>query len=94
MFEGHLSYVRLSTFVTGNLANQHKSVDKALREQCNIPAKYYFVAAILDDGNAVTFGGPNPIPDVAIAKFFSKEKFGRYMRRQGSGKPDRSEKLP
>ncbi|CAK7263439.1 hypothetical protein SEPCBS119000_000491 [Sporothrix epigloea] len=39
------------------------SIERALREQCRIPAQYYFVSAILDSGETVTFSGPTEYKD-------------------------------
>ncbi|KAJ9154838.1 hypothetical protein NKR23_g2420 [Pleurostoma richardsiae] len=60
------------------------SVGRALREQCNIPAQHYFVAAVLDDGTTQIFAGPNPIPPNTINSFFSMDRYLRWIQRQGS----------
>lgn len=62
-----------------------KGIDQALREHCNIPAKHYFVAAVLDDNSPVVFAGPGRVPEGALNKFFSKEQFVRCMHGAGSG---------
>ncbi|KAL2753619.1 hypothetical protein ACRALDRAFT_2110380 [Sodiomyces alcalophilus JCM 7366] len=60
------------------------NIEMALREHCNIPARHYFVAAILDDGTAQTFSGPGRYHPNAIDKFFSMDAFRRQVRRAES----------
>nr|XP_036584700.1 DUF2841 domain-containing protein [Colletotrichum truncatum]KAF6794350.1 DUF2841 domain-containing protein [Colletotrichum truncatum] len=60
-------------------------IGKALRDHCNIPARHYFVAAILDDGSAQMFGntlsgpGGRQQPN-AFSKFFNMKTFVRHVR--------------
>lgn len=67
-----------------------QTVEKALREQCGIPAKSYFVAAILEDGQTCYFTGPDPIPSGHVPKFFNEQAYVRYLGSQGSGASDQS----
>ncbi|ROT40354.1 hypothetical protein SODALDRAFT_94609 [Sodiomyces alkalinus F11] len=60
------------------------NIEKALREHCNIPARYYFVAAILDDGTAQTFSGPGRFHLAPIETFFSMDAFRRQVKRAES----------
>ncbi|KAL1894697.1 hypothetical protein Sste5346_005670 [Sporothrix stenoceras] len=52
------------------------SIERALREQCRIPAQCYFVSAILDNGETVTFSGPTEYKE-KIPTFFD---MNRWMR--------------
>ncbi|KAI8285039.1 hypothetical protein K4K60_001466 [Colletotrichum sp. SAR11_57] len=63
-------------------------IGKALRDHCNIPARHYFVAAVLDDGSTQTFsniplGGRNqPNPS---NKFFGMKAFVRHIQGVDAG---------
>ncbi|KAL1862977.1 hypothetical protein VTK73DRAFT_6564 [Phialemonium thermophilum] len=61
------------------------SIDKALREQCNIPAKSYFVAVVLDDDTTACFAGPSAVPEKDVPSFFNLSGYLRYLQRQASG---------
>lgn len=52
------------------------SIEKALREQCRIPAQFYFVSAILDNGETVTFSGPTEYKE-QIPDFFNVNRWVR-----------------
>ncbi|KAF6836946.1 hypothetical protein CMUS01_05212 [Colletotrichum musicola] len=60
-------------------------IGKALRDHCNIPARHYFVAAILDDGTTQMFSntlsgpGGRHQPN-AFNKFFNMKTFVRHVR--------------
>ncbi|KAF9874043.1 ydr124wp-like protein [Colletotrichum karsti] len=61
-------------------------IGKALRDHCNIPAKHFFVAAILDDGSTSMFsntlaGGRNQ-PN-AFDRFFNMRAFQRHVNFRG-----------
>ncbi|PKS10339.1 hypothetical protein jhhlp_002090 [Lomentospora prolificans] len=60
-------------------------IDKALREDCNIPVKAYFVAAILDDGNPATFSGPGTLSLSQISQFFDMETFRTFSQQAATG---------
>jgi hypothetical protein len=67
------------------VTNFQQSIDKALREQCNIPAKSYFVAVVLEDDSTAYFAGPSSIPEQDLPNFFSMPGYLRYVKRQGPG---------
>jgi hypothetical protein len=68
-----------------NPANRQQSIDEALREQCNIPVKSYFLAVVTDDGRALQFSGPDNIPqhDSEIQQFFSLPQYIQYNKSRG-----------
>lgn len=64
-----------------------KSIDQALREHCNIPAKFYFITTFGHDGKAACFTAPYLPPSVDVREFFDVDKFERCMERALSGNP-------
>ncbi|KAG7143965.1 hypothetical protein HYQ46_007300 [Verticillium longisporum] len=60
-------------------------IEKALREHCNIPARHYFVAAILDDGSTQTFSGPGRNHPSSASTFFDMDRFRQQVRRADAG---------
>ncbi|EEY22617.1 conserved hypothetical protein [Verticillium alfalfae VaMs.102] len=60
-------------------------IEKALREHCNIPARHYFVAAILDDGSTQTFSGPGRNHPSSASSFFDMDRFRQQVRRADAG---------
>lgn len=60
-----------------------QSIERALREQCRIPAQFYFVSAVLDSGEAVTFSGPTEYKD-QVPKFFNTNRWIRLATGQSS----------
>ncbi|KJR80764.1 uncharacterized protein SPSK_05610 [Sporothrix schenckii 1099-18] len=62
------------------------SIERALRDQCRIPAQCYFVSAILDNGESVTFSGPTEYKE-KIPTFFDMNRWMRCATGQSpSGK--------
>ncbi|TDZ60737.1 Uncharacterized protein CTRI78_v004777 [Colletotrichum trifolii] len=60
-------------------------VGKALRDHCNIPARYFFVAAIMDDGTTQMFSNTQSGPGArhqanAFNRFFNMKTFVRHVR--------------
>ncbi|GJC86557.1 uncharacterized protein ColLi_09395 [Colletotrichum liriopes] len=55
-------------------------IEKALRDHCNIPAKKFFMVAVLDDGSTEVFGntGERHQPN-GYSKFFSLKNFVRHV---------------
>ncbi|RYP21217.1 hypothetical protein DL765_002356 [Monosporascus sp. GIB2] len=53
----------------------------ALREQANVPGKFYFVAALGHDGKTTSFTAPYLPPSVDPREFFDVDKFERCMQR-------------
>lgn len=64
-----------------------KSIDQALREHCNIPAKFYFISTFSNDGKAACFTAPCLPPSVDVREFFDADKFQRCMERALSSNP-------
>lgn len=57
-----------------------QEIAEALRAHCSIAAKRVFVAVIMDDGKAMTFGGPDARLDGdLIGQFFDLKKYQRVM---------------
>ncbi|CAK7275487.1 hypothetical protein SEPCBS57363_006711 [Sporothrix epigloea] len=65
------------------------SIERALREQCRIPAQFYFVSAVLDSGEAVTFSGPTEYKD-QVPMFFNTNRWIRLATGQSSSASDLS----
>ncbi|RYP60736.1 hypothetical protein DL770_009937 [Monosporascus sp. CRB-9-2] len=59
----------------------------ALREQANVPGKFYFVAALGLDGKTTSFTAPYLPPSVDVREFFDVDKFERCMQRALSSNP-------
>ncbi|KAK3379818.1 hypothetical protein B0T24DRAFT_170561 [Lasiosphaeria ovina] len=57
------------------------TIDRALREQCQINAQYYFLAARLDDGSHQYFSGPRRLETSEIRKIFDMDRFLHHQRR-------------
>ncbi|KAK1994094.1 hypothetical protein LX36DRAFT_683880 [Colletotrichum falcatum] len=55
-------------------------IEKALRDHCNIPAKKFFMVAVLDDGSTEVFGntGERHHPN-GYSKFFNLKNFVRHV---------------
>lgn len=63
-----------------------QKIEEALRSYCGIAAQQYFVAAIGDDGKAVTFISPGQnFSDVILQQFFDIDRFQQVMARLGTG---------
>lgn len=72
------------TFLTGLLRSQ--AIEKALREHCSIPARHFYLAAVLDDGSQTTFTGPGRYSHHVLNQIFNWNAFHREIRRSDSGK--------
>ncbi|GJC95257.1 ydr124wp-like protein [Colletotrichum higginsianum] len=61
-------------------------IEKALRDHCNIPAKKFFMVAVLDDGSTEVFGntGERHQPN-GYSKFFSLKNFVRHVNHSLGG---------
>ncbi|KAL8329474.1 hypothetical protein RB597_004964 [Gaeumannomyces tritici] len=57
------------------------TIGAALRERCKIPAEKYFVAAILDNGRLVYYGGPDEWHKTEMASFFDPRQFEMAAKR-------------
>ncbi|KAI6767253.1 hypothetical protein HG530_005262 [Fusarium avenaceum] len=64
-----------------------KQIAEALRKDCGISTRHYFVAVILDDGTPQTFSGPGTsgLRSGYEKQFFDMDKFTRAMDRLESG---------
>ncbi|KAL7786734.1 hypothetical protein V8C37DRAFT_287279 [Trichoderma ceciliae] len=63
-------------------------IDEALRTHCGIVAKHYFVAAITEDGNPMTFFSPSPgrgMTDNTIRQFFDVNRYRQVTSRIDTG---------
>ncbi|KAK3692101.1 hypothetical protein B0T22DRAFT_4198 [Podospora appendiculata] len=60
------------------------TVERALREQCHIPVAKFFLAVQLDNGQPAYFSGPEPVPEGAISRMFSMDRFLNNQRGAGS----------
>ncbi|KAK3179416.1 hypothetical protein K4F52_009161 [Lecanicillium sp. MT-2017a] len=61
-------------------------IDEALRGNCGIAGKNYFVAATGDDGSIMTFFSPgHKLSDHVIRQFFDMNKFQQVMSRLEAG---------
>jgi len=69
-----------------------QGIEKALREQCKIPAQHYFVAVILDNGDRKVYTGPNHSRE-DVPRYFNADVFAQCTKpHRASGKsiiPDR-----
>ncbi|KAK1640536.1 hypothetical protein BDP81DRAFT_311889 [Colletotrichum phormii] len=55
-------------------------IEKALRDHCNIPAKKFFMVAVLDDGSTQVFTNtPERHQPNAYSKFFNLKNFVRHV---------------
>ncbi|KAJ3490706.1 hypothetical protein NLG97_g5726 [Lecanicillium saksenae] len=67
---------------------QFSDIDEALRRQCGVPVRRYFIAAAADDGTPSTLvSGGHKLPEAVIAQFFDASKFQQVMHRVETGKP-------
>lgn len=57
------------------------TIGAALRERCKIPAEKYFVAAILDNGRLVCYGGPDEWHKREMTSFFDPQQFELAAKR-------------
>jgi hypothetical protein len=66
---------------------EFKQIAEALRKDCGISTRHYFVAVILDDGTPQTFSGPGTsgLRSGYEKQFFDMDKFTRAMGRLESG---------
>ncbi|KAJ6785044.1 hypothetical protein PWT90_11024 [Aphanocladium album] len=65
---------------------QTSDIDEALRRQCGVPVRRYFIAAAADDGNPSTLvSGGHKLPEAVIAQFFDAGKFLQVMNRVENG---------
>ncbi|KAJ4153195.1 hypothetical protein LMH87_009695 [Akanthomyces muscarius] len=65
---------------------QPSDIDEALRRQCGVPVRRYFVAAVPDDGTPCTFvSGGHKLPENVITQFFDAGKFQQVMNRLDAG---------
>jgi hypothetical protein len=69
----------------GGMRRPPMAIDKALREECNIPAKSFFLVAVLDDGQTRYFSGPDGIPPADVPAFFNQPQYAQYLRDRGTG---------
>ncbi|RFU72839.1 hypothetical protein TARUN_9412 [Trichoderma arundinaceum] len=63
-------------------------IDEALRTHCGIVAKHYFVAAVSEDGNSMTFFSPSPgrgMTDSTIRQFFDANRYRQVTSRIDQG---------
>ncbi|KAK3375088.1 hypothetical protein B0H63DRAFT_266590 [Podospora didyma] len=60
------------------------TIDRALREHCQINVQSYFLAARLEDGSTRYFSGPRGLESAEIPDYFQMDTFLRYQRRTGS----------
>ncbi|KID89318.1 Ydr124wp-like protein [Metarhizium guizhouense ARSEF 977] len=63
------------------------AIPEALRSQCGIAGKQYFVAVMSEDGEPITYlSPPQKLDAITIGQFFDKSKFQQVMARVHSGK--------
>jgi len=66
-------------------------IDEALRLHCGIAAKRYFVTAISEDGNIMTFISPGQkLHENVVCQFFDAQRFQQVMERIEMGKSPRT----
>lgn len=84
--------VRLGCRLVADCTNHAlQQIDEALRGNCGIAGKNYFVAATGDDGSIMTFFSPgHKLSDHAIRQFFDMNKFQQVMSRLEAGKLTRT----
>jgi len=58
-----------------------QGIEKALREQCKIPAQHYFVAVILDNGDRKVYTGPNHSRE-DVPRYFNEDLFAQCTKPQ------------
>ena len=56
-----------------------QGIEKALREQCKIPAQHYFVAVILDNGDRKVYTGPGHSRQ-DVPRFFNADMFAQCTK--------------
>ncbi|KXH45987.1 hypothetical protein CNYM01_03953 [Colletotrichum nymphaeae SA-01] len=60
-------------------------IEKALRDHCNIPAKRFFMVAVLDDGSTQMFMNTPERQPNAYSKFFNLKNFVRHVNNVNHG---------
>ncbi|KAI1149205.1 hypothetical protein F4825DRAFT_453693 [Nemania diffusa] len=63
------------------LASAPLTIERALRELCNIPGKMYFVAAMENDNSITYFSSPASDPQINFHAFFNSGAFAKEVRR-------------